>query len=402
MSHNLYSPKILLFLAAFGLFSCTEDEEPNLRSSIDYSLITPATPYSQLFVDANGNTTVNLSEGNNRLRMFQALNYYSSSNVAANTPIEASKLKNLFSNTGSPFTDISTATISIIGAELNSSNVQLKNVTASSSSVASTVHARFESLFDQIAAASASVTSTATVGQAGKLGNYLVDAKGIEIAQVIQKSLIGALQLDYIGNVLMDEGLNADNHKLVGDQNYTELEHNWDVAYGMFTLNPIYLDSATDDSRHTIEFGAGSYMWEYNKANYAKIHPAYLKGRAAIVNNDKAELQTQATFIRTQFEKALASAALGYLEKWKTGTTDAARAHAIGEGLGFIYALRFATIHNVDAAFSDGILTGLIDSPNGFWDLDVTKVNIIFEFKSGLIGKNLSIHLSFIRYGTFE
>jgi hypothetical protein len=170
-------------------------------------------------------------------------------------------------------------------------------------------------------------------------------------------------------------GLSADNHSVVGDHNYTQLEHNWDEAYGLLTLNPIYLAGSTNDTRGTVEFGAGSYIWEYNKANYANIYPAFLKGRVAIVNNDKAEYQAQALFIRTEFEKAIAAAALGYLDKWKTGATDAARAHAIGEGLGFIYSLRFATVHNADAAFSDSVLTGLIDSPNGFWDLTVTKVN---------------------------
>jgi FlaG/FlaF family flagellin (archaellin) len=373
----LNTAKALIVLSVLSLASCSEDEVSHLRPSIDYSLATAETPYSELFEDTNGVTTVDLSEGNSRHKMFQALNYYSTSSVSANAHIDAAKLKSLFSNTGNPFTDISTSSISVVGADLNSSNVQLKDKVASSKSSgeADAARARFESLFDQIDAASNSVNVTASQGVAGKLGTYLVDAKGIEIAQIIQKSLIGALQLDYIGNVLLDAGLTADNHSVVGDKNYTQLEHNWDEAYGFLTLNPIYLAGSTNDTRGTVEFGAGSYIWEYNKASYAKIYPAFLKGRVAIVNNDKAEYQAQATFIRTEFEKAIASAALGYLDKWKTGTTDAARAHAIGEGLGFIYSLRFATIHGGDAAFSDDILDGLIDSPNGFWDLTASKIN---------------------------
>jgi FlaG/FlaF family flagellin (archaellin) len=372
-----YSGKILTVLMVVSLASCNEDEVSHLSPSIDYSAATPETPYSELFVDTNGSTTVDLTEGNARHKMFQALNYYSTSSVSAKTHIDAAKLKSMFSNSGNPFSDISTSTISVVGAELNSSDVQLKDVVASSKSAgeADDVRAKFESLFDQIDAASNSVNATASKGVAGKLGNYLVDAKGIETAQVIQKSLIGALQLDYIGNILLDKGLSADNHKVVGDNNYTQLEHNWDEAYGLLTLNPIYLAGSTNDVRGTTEFGAGSYIWEYNKANFSKIYPAFLKGRVAIVNNDNAEYQSQALFIRTEFEKAIAAAALGYLEKWKTGADDAARAHAIGEGLGFIYSLRFATIHGGDAAFSDAILTSLIESPDGFWDLTVTKVN---------------------------
>jgi hypothetical protein len=365
-------------LAFFGLSSCKDNEgSPSLRTKIDYSLINSTTPYSLLFVDASGQTTVDLSDGNNLLKMFQALNYYSTSAISGNARIDAAKLKAMFSNSGSPFTDISTSTISITGAELNASSVQLKNVVASSQTGAEAelVRAKIESLFTDIEAASNSVSLTASKGIAGKLGTYLVDAKGIEIAQIIQKSLIGALQLDYISNVLLDKGLTADNHKPVGDKNYTELEHNWDVAYGLLTLNSIYLQGATNDSRNTTEFGAGAYIWEYNKANYANIYPAFLKGRVAIVNNDRSELLTQATFIRKEFEKTLAAAALGYLDKWKTGTTDAARAHAIGEGLGFIYALRFASMHHADAIFSDNILTGLAGSSNGFWDLEASKIN---------------------------
>jgi hypothetical protein len=177
----------------------------------------------------------------------------------------------------------------------------------------------------------------------------------------------------------MADGLDADNYATVADNNFTALEHNWDVAYGLLTLNPIYLQGATDAARNTTEFGAGSYIWEYNKANYANIYPAFLKGRAAIVNNDKAELEAQAVFIRTQFEKAIAKAALGYLDKWKTGTTDAARAHAIGEGVGFIYSLRFAKIHGVDAAFSDNLIDTLIGSTNGFWDINTTKINTVSD-----------------------
>ncbi len=378
MTKKISQPKILLLLALFVLFSCNEEDvKPSIRTKIDYSLVTAATPYTTLFVDANNQTTVDFLPGNSLHKMFQAMNYYATSSVSANTKINASKLSAMFSNTGSPFNDISTSTISVVGSALNSSGLKLKNVVASSQSTtqAETVRAKFESLFSEIDVASNSVTNTASAGVAGKLGTYLVDAKGIETAQLIQKSLIGALQLDYIGNVLLKEGLNADNYTLVEGKNYTQLEQNWDMAYGLLTLNPIYLSGATNETRGTVEFGAGSYIWEYNKANYANVYPAFLKGRAAIVNNDQAELKKQAEFIRTEFEKAIANAALGYLDKWKTGATDAARAHAIGEGLGFIYSLRFATIYGADATFSDNILNGLISSENGFWDLSAAKIN---------------------------
>jgi hypothetical protein len=376
---RLFSPSnFLVWILAVAFLSCDDDDDQShLRTPIDYTTLDAGTPYPDLFLDAEGNTTVDLTEGNQRHKMFQALNYYSTSSITANAHIDAPVLTSMFSNIGDPFFDISTATVSVVGSELNASEVRLRDVVASSrpASEAEAVRTTIEEYFVEIEEISHFVNNTASPGEAGKLGTYLVNEKGIEIAQIIQKSLIGALQLDYIGNVLMNTGLGADNHSLVANENYTALEHNWDDAYGLLTLNPIYLAGATDANRNSVEFGAGSYIWEYNKANYANIYPAFIKGRAAIVNNDMAELQTQATFIRTEFEKAIASAALGYLEKWKTGSTDAARAHAIAEGLGFIYSLRFATLHNADATFSQSILDGLIASDNGFWDLDVTKIN---------------------------
>jgi hypothetical protein len=368
----------MMAVAVAALTSCKDDEStpvPDLRTKIDYAKITATTPYKALFIDAKGDTTVDLTSGNNRYRMFQGLNYYLGSAIRDSKELDATVMKNMYANTGNAFVDV--ASLGITGSKLNTSGVQLRDKTATSKTTTEAELARttIEGRFTEMAAASKSVGVTASKGVAGKLGSYLVDAKGIEIAQIIQKGLIGALQLDYISNVLLVKGLEADNKTLVTGAKYTALEHNWDEAYGMLTVSPVYLLNSTDAVRGTAESFLGSYIWEYNKANYAKIHPAFVKGRAAIVNNDAAELKTQATFIRTEMERAVAKAAVGYLAKWNDATaTDAVRAHAMGEGLGFIYSLRYCSLNGADAAFSDGILLALIGSANGFWDLTPLKI----------------------------
>ena len=367
-----FSKFSLVAVVVLGLGACSKEDEtvPQLRKSIDYSTLTETTPYSSLFVDETGKTTVDLANGNNRYKMFQSLNTYISSSISGNKQIDATVLKNMYANTGNPFAD---------STKLNTSGVQLRNVTASSWSTteAEKVRAHIDTYINSVAEASKSVTAVAEKGKAGKLGTYLVDAKGIEPIQIIQKSLIGALQYDYIGNVLLTKGLDADNSKVLTGKNYTQLEQNWDEAYGLLTLNQVFLKGSTDAQRGTTEFALGSYIWEYNKGAYAKIFPAFLRGRAAIVNNDKVELKKQADFIKAEMEKAIASAALGYLgPKYVNAQTEAARAHAIGEGLGFIYSLRFATINGADATFSDNILKALIlDAPNGYWDLTPAKIS---------------------------
>lgn len=363
---------VIIALLATAITSCNSEDTttPQLRKTIDYAALTATTPYSSLFVDETGKTTVDLSNGNNRYKMFQAMNTYISSSISGNKQIDAAIVKNMYGNTGNAFAD---------STKLNTSGVQLRNVTASSLAAAEAekVRTHIDTYINSVAEASKSVTATAAKGKAGKLGTYLVDEKGIEPIQIIQKSLIGALQYDYIGNVLLTKGLDADNTTLVAGKNYTQLEQNWDEAYGLLTLNPIYLNGSTDDKRGTTEFALGSYIWEYNKSAYAQIYPAFLKGRAAIVNNDKVELKKQSDLIKAAMEKAIAASAMGYLgPKYVAAQTDAARAHAIGEGLGFIYSLRFATINGADAAFSDSILKALIlDAPNGFWDLTPAKLS---------------------------
>ncbi|MBN8822242.1 MULTISPECIES: DUF4856 domain-containing protein [unclassified Spirosoma] len=359
------------------LASCKDDDEnpttvrPQLRKTVDYAKLTDTTTYANFFVDDKGAKTVDLTTGSTLLSMFRAINTYNGTAASTGATLDATTLKNMFSNTGNPFSGTA-------NAALNTSGVQLRNVTASSLSSADAEKERqtIEAAFGEMATASKSATATASEGQAGKLGTYLVDAKGIEWAQIIQKSLIGAFQVDYIANVLLsDKNLAADNTTLVAGKNYTQLEQNWDQIFGIITANPVYGSKATSTSSG--ESFIGSYMWEYNKDDFPKIHKALLTGRAAIVNNDLTTLKTQATFIRSAMEKAIAAAALGYLGKWKTaGTNTSAAAHAMGEGLGFIYSLRYAKLNNADATFSDGLLTNLVYSaPNGFWGLTNAKID---------------------------
>lgn len=353
------------------LSSCSNDDDnnvaPNLRTKIAYTQLSDTTSYARLFVDQSGAQTVDLTQGRARLSMIRAMDTYMKTvtQAGATAALDAAVLKNMFANTGNPFTD----------AALNTSGLQVRSVTGLSAADPEKVRKRLDDHFTAIAEASKSVQQKASEGKAGKLGNYLVDAKGVELGQVIAKSFIGAFQLDYISQSLFsDQSLNADNSKVVAGKKYTQLEHNWDDAYGILTLNTRYGLNATATSSG--ESFLGSYVWEYNKDGFAKIHPAFLKGRAAIVNNDKTVLKEQVTLIRKEFEKAIAAAAMGYLAKWKAGTDDATRAHAFGEGAGFIYSLRFCKVNGADDAFSDSLLNDLLDSdPKGFWNLTNAKVD---------------------------
>ncbi|GAB3164406.1 DUF4856 domain-containing protein [Telluribacter humicola] len=375
---------LVLALSVMGVTACNNEVEPkeNLRSSIDYTKLTATTPYSSLFVDQNGASTVDLTAGNARINMFRAWDAYAKTVTAAGatTPLDATVLKNMYANSGNPFTGDY--------ANLNSTGLQLRSVTAVSAADPEKDRKLIDESMVMLANTSKSVTAVAEAGKAGKLGNYLVDAQGIEWGQVIAKSLIGAYQLDYIGNVLLNEGLKADNYTLVAGKPYTQLEHNWDEAYANFTLKPVYAGDATATSNGGETF-LGAYVWEYNKEGYPKMHQAFLKGRAAIVNNDVTTYQEQARIIRTELEKAIANAAIGYLKKTRENATDPARrAHAYSEGLGFIYSLRYAKVAGADAAFSDAILNSLAYTTDGMWKVKNDQIEQAIKTISTKFGIN--------------
>lgn len=393
MKNKYFKSSALVALTILGLTSCkkdkTEDPKQSLRSAIDYSKLVDGTKYDNtntIFVDASGKSTIDVTTGNFRYRMFQGINTYA--NLWKTQLVDANVLKNMFSNTANPFSALSNPA-PVDFAALNASGVQLRNVTASSWADAVAVRSKFEADFVTMGTISASAGIPAVKGTAGYVSNaagskYIVDAKGFETIQLIQKGLIGAFDLDYIGNLLLNKGLEADNYTLVAGKNYTKLEQNWDEAYGTLTLNPNYLAGSTETSRGTGESFIGSYIWEYGKPshnadyNYTKILPAFLRGRAAIANNDGTELKKQAEIIRRTMEKVIANSAWNYLKKWKDGVTagdQGAATHAFSEGLGFIYSLRFAVLNGGNAKFSDDLIAGLVGTDGGAWDLTNDKIN---------------------------
>ncbi|GAB2465499.1 DUF4856 domain-containing protein [Hymenobacter qilianensis] len=358
---------------AFGFTACDKNENetaPALRTSIDAATLTSSSKYTESFKDASGQSTVDLGTAAVRLDMFSELNTYMAK-VAVAAPatpstLDAATLRNYYSNTGAPFS----------AAALNSSGVQLRTATAASfpTTNAEAVRTYIDNNLAALAVASQSVNNTATPGNAGRLGRYLVDGKGVEVNQVIQKALIGALLLDQIDNVLLtDQALNANNSKTVEGKPYTELEHNWDMAYGYMTTNAIMVTDINVTPRE--RFLAG-YLNEKNGPASPGVYMAFLKGRAAIVNNDKATLKAQADLIRTELEKTIALSAVSYLNNWKSLPDLPAKAHALGEGLGFIYSLRFCTKYGADAAFSDGLLNGLLSGSQGAWSLTNAQADV--------------------------
>jgi hypothetical protein len=352
-------------ITAALLSSCKKDETTPLPVEvIPYTSLTPTSNYFQTFLGPDSNSSVDFSGQTTRVAMMKELDAYAKTGTT--TTVSAAKLKDMFTNQNSPFTN---ATLN----QATDKTISAKTAQSFSATDGDAERQRFNSYFDSLAAVSVHHGHIASQGNAGLLdGKYLVSAKGFEYGQFIQKGLIGAMMLDQISNIYLGtDKQSADNNDIVAGKNYTALEHHWDEAYGYLTQNETYPKQDPNDATKWLESYLGSYVRQAGAfyGDASAIYMAFLKGRAAIVNKDDNTRGGQISAIRSSLEKAIALVAVSYLNKAKTGTTDGARFHALSEGVGFIYALRFAHNPRIDKTESDALLNSLMNKTNGFWSL---------------------------------
>lgn len=360
--------KILIPVLGLALLATSCKKEENVTPTtpaleIPYTSLSASSNYKTTFVDAAGKTTVDFSGQTTRINMLKEMDAHMKAGTSAD--IDATKLINMFRNQNTPFSsaDLNAATDKVISS---------KTAQSFSATEADAERARFISYFNELERISKMRGNTAEQGKAGVLGtNRLVDEKGFEYSQFVQKGLIGAMMLDQIANIYLGtDKQSADNTTPNEGKNYTAMEHHWDEAYGYLTSNDTYPIK-----------GSESFLGEYTRQGASvsggaeSLYLAFLKGRAAIVNNDLTTRDEQIAYIRTELEKAIAAVAISYLNKTNSATDDASRFHALSEGVGFIYSLRFAHNAKINRAKSEELLNILMGKTNGFWSLTPADIN---------------------------
>lgn len=285
----------------------------------------------------------------------------------ANTPgvaLSAQDMLDMFSNSNSPFSDTS----------LNASSKQLKNKTAGGDATVTSV---FEGYMNRLAAISARTSPSNFDGRNGIDGvvqsrtkQYLLDTSGVEYTQLIEKGLMGAvfyhqIQTGYLG---VDK-MNVDNETLVDGKNYTTMEHHWDEAFGYFTDAIDFPLNGTDrfwgkycDARDE-ELGCN-----------ATIMNAFLRGRAAISNNDMDTRDAQIVLIRNELQKVVITTAINYLKEAKSNLpNDALRNHSLSEAVTFIDAIQYS--HS--PALSDAARNTLVSTiGDNFYEVKSSNIDI--------------------------
>lgn len=350
---------LLCLLISLVLFSCGDDDE-NVGPKLEV-------PETYEFT-RDGSSTVSYQGQVDRLNMLSEMKSYISEGNTGE--ISAQKLKDMFANENNAFSD----------ADLNVSSKQLKNKTFLSDV------AWFEGLFADAEAASIA-GGTAEAGVAGRIerGNtgkfVLVNEKGQEFTQLVEKGLMGAVFYNQIYNAYLTDaktGDDVDNETIVDGKNYTEMEHHWDEAFGYWGV-PV--DFPNGDPVLSDEY---KRFW----ANYTNgrdellgtnemLMDAYLTGRAAIVAKQYGVKEAQKEIIYEGHELVAAATAVHYINDAIDyfGNDQGNFFHSLSEAYAFVKALQYSPKKKISQDQIDEILNTDFGTDGDFWTTTVEGLN---------------------------
>ena len=180
------------------------------------------------------------------------------------------------------------------------------------------------------------VTELVNVGSNPTTGDFA----GIDIPQMIQKTLWGAVSYWQATSKYMSKIETDDNASQSGDANYTAMEHHWDESFGYFGAALDYNTGYADDSdrksgpyHDSNSDGSIDFKSEYNvgwavtaakrdvcsacDTNYdftKTIFDAYLEGRTLITNQaDISAILAQRDVVMNNWEKVVAAVSVHYV-----------------------------------------------------------------------------------------
>ena len=339
-------------------------------------------PSTYVFLDGSNQSTVNFDGQKQRLEMLSEMVVYMKTGNTVGTTLSASQLKAMYANNAYTWADAP-------GLGMTGSTKQLKDKTAAGDIG---IQAMFENYMDSIAVHSSLnfSNSTETYGQAGVWTNgtksYLMSGTGFEYGQLIEKGLMCAvfmnqMTVNYLGTLADD-----DNTTPLAGKTYTEMQHHWDEAFGYFTSEIDYPTNGTD--RFWGKYAQGSN--EALLSTGTNIMNAFLKGRAAIDNNDYATRDAQITIIRDQIEKVCAGTAIHYLNEAKANITNPTiKNHVLSEAIAFIDGLRYGynSINGVSITSAEiDMALGYIG--NDFNSVTITNLNLAIDLIASKTGLN--------------
>lgn len=322
ISFKPFKAVTLAVFVALSVTSCNQNEEA-------VELEVPST-YE---FTRDGSSTVNYSGQTERLDMMaQITTYLKTSNTVGATALDANTLKDMFRNENAPF-----------------SQTYGKNLASKCFATDTTF---FLQLLEDAATASLA-TGTASNGTAGVLVQgssdptvgYRVDENGIELTQVIEKGLMGAVFYYQAMEVYLsgERMSTVGNSDLAEGENYTNMEHYFDEAFGYFGAPVDFPSTATlEDARFWAKYCNTRNEKLYSGINN-EITTAFRTARAAISAKEYEARDEAIQTIMQKWSIVIAASAVDYLNQAlsTSGTAEYKRHHVMSEAIGFMLALKY-------------------------------------------------------------
>jgi len=352
--------KAQYLIPLFALFlACSDDDEgtPLLEVPTTYEFT------------RGGESSVSFQGQTDRLNMLSEIKTEVRRGDAGEV-VSAQTLRNMFANENSPFAD----------TDLNSSTKQLEDKTFAADV------SFYNDLFDEVEAISSSSADVdAEAGVAGRIergtsGNFiLVNEKGHEFTQFIEKGLIGSVFHHQIYNVYLTDdrvGDDVDNITIEEGENYTAMEHHWDEAFGYWGVPVDFPDElSSEDNRFWANY---SYSREALTGTASALRDAYLIGRTAIVNNDFTVKNAQRDLLYEQHELVAAATTLHYINDTVNDLNNGDQGnalHHLSEAYMFARAIKFSPRKSLSDTQLDIILEQNFGADGDFWAVTIEGLN---------------------------
>lgn len=215
----------------------------------------------------------------------------------------------------------------------------------------------FEALMDELAQLSA--TTAVTTSLDGEK-SYLFNENGFEPIQLIAKGIMGACfyyqgTSVYLSEVKMDVDNDVD---ALEEGEYTDMQHHFDESFGYFGAPTTFSIADTDGGVYW-----GKYATKTLNGGLETIDnimfDGFIKGRAAINNEDYDSRDEAISNIRSEWEMISVASALHYLNgAIEDIADDALRNHQLSEAIAFISALEY----NVGKSISSSEISEVINA----------------------------------------
>jgi len=165
------------------------------------------------------------------------------------------------------------------------------------------------------------------------------------------------------------------------------MEHHWDEAFGYwnppldFTSN--WPEELADADRFWSHY---SNTVDPHLGTNDQIMQAYLKGRAAIVNNDLEEKDVQRAMLYESLDLVTAAVAIHYINDTQEALNDGKRGeafHVLSEAWAFTNALRYNPNRKLSLDKIEEIMEKDFGTDGNFWNVTSTGLN---KAKATIVG----------------